>query len=339
MSFMSRKRALAVSLRLTVALATAGILSVSAAAETTKLRLVFPSSIETYTLPYLVAKKKGWFQEGGVEVEEVFVRGGSTAVRLLVGGSDDVSIVGLSAVFSAVLEGAKLKSIGSFQPLPDYKFVGAKSVKSMKELKGKTIAVAEPGDATAFLPMMVLRKQGIPTDDLKFVGVGGHSTRLLAVTSGRADATLLNSRTTIVGQQSGSINVLTNVSDELPLFGYVVLAVNENRLTDPVKRKALQAFLTASARGARFILQNPEEAADIMRERMPDVPREDLLSVIKDLNASKVWGVNGGSDPEIIRFSAKVSFEYGALRKEISASDIVDESLANEVVKVLGKAQ
>lgn len=339
MPFTFLKKFLPVFTRIAVALAMIGICSVPSFAQSTKISLVFPTSIETFTLPYLVAKKKGWLEEGGVEVEEVFVRGGSTAVRLLVGGSDDVSIVGLSAVFNAVLEGAKLKSIGSFQPLPDYKFVAGKSVTSMKDLKGKTIAVAEPGDATAFLPMMVLRKQGIPTDDLKFVGVGGHSTRLLAVTSGRADATLLNSRTTVVGQKAGSINVLANVSDELPLFGYVVLAVNENRLTDPVKRKALGAFLLATTRGARYILQNPDEAADILRERMPDVARDELLSVIKDLNAAKVWGVNGGSDPEIIRFSAKVSLEYGALRKEVSASDIVDESLANEVIKKLGKVQ
>jgi ABC-type nitrate/sulfonate/bicarbonate transport system substrate-binding protein len=209
----------------------------------------------------------------------------------------------------------------------------------MKDLAGKTIAVAEPGDVTAFLPMIVLRKHGIPTDTIKFVGVGGHPTRLLAVTSGRADATLLNSRTTIVGQNAGSINVLANVSDELPLFGYVVLAVNENRLTDPVKRKGLQTFLEASVRGARFILENPEEAADILRERMPDTPRDELLSVIKDLNAAKVWGVDGGSDPEILRFSAKVSVEYGALRKEIDASQIVDDSLVKAVLERLGKAK
>lgn len=340
MALSSLRRGFSVTaFHLAVALSLLGAGTATGSAQHTKISLVFPSSIETFTLPYLVAKKKGWFEEGGVDVEEVFVRGGTTAVRLLIGGSHDVSIVGLSAVFNAVLEGARLKSIGSFQPLPDYKFVAGKSVTSMKELKGRTIAVAEPGDATAFLPMMVLRKHGVATDDLKFVGVGGHSTRLLAIASNRADATLLNSRTTVVGQKAGSINVLASVSDELPLFGYVVLAVNENRLTDPVKRKALQAFLEASVRGARFILQNPEEAADILRERMPDVARDELLSVIKDLNAAKVWGVNGGSDPEIIRFSIKASLEYGALRKEISASDIVDESLANEVIKKLGKAE
>lgn len=310
-----------------------------ALAQTTKLRLVFPTSIETFTLPYLVARKKGWLAEGGVEVEETFVRGGTTAVRLLVSGAEDISIPGLSAVFNAALEGAKLKIIGSWQPLPDYKIVAGKSINSLKDLKGKTIAVAEPGDATAFLPMMVLRKHGVQTDDLKFVGVGGHATRLLAVTSKRADATMINSRTTLTGQKAGSINVIANVTEELPLFGYVVLAVNENRLTDPVKRKAIQTFLEASTRGARFVMENPEEATDILLERMPDASRDDLLNVVKDLNASKVWGVDGGSDPEIIRFSAKTSVEYGALRKEINADDLIDDSLAKAVIQKLGKSK
>src|SRR5262245_43330893 len=203
-------------------------------AQSVKLRLVFPTSIETFTLPYLVAKQQGWYAQGGVEVEEVFVRGGSTAVRLIVAGSDDVAIVGLAAVFNAIIEGARLKTIGSWQPIPDYKLVAGKSVgTSFDALAGKVIAVTEPGDATAFLPSMVLRKHGVPTTDLRFLGVGGHATRLMAVTSGRAQATILNSRTTVVGQNAGAINVLTTLSDEFPLFGYVVLVTNENRLTDP----------------------------------------------------------------------------------------------------------
>lgn len=70
---------------------------------------------------------------------------------------------------------------------------------------------------------------------------------------------------------------------------------------------------------------------------MTDVDRDDLRKTIGDLNAMNVWGINGGSDADIIKFSAQVSREFGNLRRELKVEEVMDGSLADAVVKKLGK--
>jgi len=64
-----RLRAIGPTLCLVAALLT---LEASAAAAT-KIKMVFPGPVTTFSLPYLVAQKKGWMAD--LEVEDVHVTG------------------------------------------------------------------------------------------------------------------------------------------------------------------------------------------------------------------------------------------------------------------------
>src|SRR4051812_11770694 len=109
----------------------------ASAQEKMKLKLVLPTAVTTFMLPYLVPKEQGWYEKQGLEVEELFVSGDSTALRTMLSGSGDLTIVGPPTVFKAVIEGAKVKSIGSWQPVVDYHIVAAKPISTIKELGGK----------------------------------------------------------------------------------------------------------------------------------------------------------------------------------------------------------
>src|SRR5688572_9584331 len=104
------------------------------AQEKLKLKLVLPTAVTTFMLPYLVPKEQGWYAKQGLEVEELFVNGDSTAFRTMLSGDADVTIVGPPTVFKAVIEGAKVKSIGSWQPVVDYHIVAAKPITTIKDL-------------------------------------------------------------------------------------------------------------------------------------------------------------------------------------------------------------
>ena len=43
----------------------------SVQAENLKLRLVFPTYVTTFELPYFVPQDTGWYKERGLEVEEI----------------------------------------------------------------------------------------------------------------------------------------------------------------------------------------------------------------------------------------------------------------------------
>src|SRR5947199_246140 len=65
-----------------IALAFAATLASGAApAHAAKIRMVFPGPVTTFSLPYLVAQKKGWL--GDLEVEDIFVTGGRADATLV----------------------------------------------------------------------------------------------------------------------------------------------------------------------------------------------------------------------------------------------------------------
>jgi NitT/TauT family transport system substrate-binding protein len=309
----------------------------AAAAEKMKLKLILPTAVTTFMLPYLVPKDQGWYEKNGLEVEELFVSGDSTALRTMLSGGGDLTIVGPPTVFKAAIEGAKVKSIGSWQPVVDYRIVAAKPIAAIKELAGKVFASAGPSDLTTELPKMVMKKHGLDYKSLRFIQVGGHPARLQAVAAGKVQATMINTLTSVKGQNEGVINVITKLVDDFPKLGYVMLVANDEDLANPAKRKAMKTFLEGSVMGARFTMEHPDAAAEILAKRAPDMGIDLIKPVVRELNAMKVWGVDGGNDSEVLRFTSTVSAELGMTKREIKLEEVMDNSISDEVIAKIGK--
>ena len=60
-------------------------------------------------------------------------------------------------------------------------------------------------------------------------------------------------------------------------------------------------------RGSRYVMENPDEAAAILHERLPDLDLAFLKAVVRDLNSENLWGVDGGLDPAIEQFTADLN--------------------------------
>lgn len=290
-----------------------------------KLRLVLPTPATTYQLPYLVAKDTGWYAERGLDVEEVYVGGDSTALRTVLSGSGDLALVGPPTVFHAFLEGAKIKYIGSSQPVVDYNILGSKSTPSLAAIADKTFASAGPSDLTSEIPRLMMRKQGINTDNVKFLQVGGHAARLQALEVGKVQGTMVNTLTMLIGQKNGQIKVLANVAKEFPQLGYVMYTALTSSLSDPSMYKAYETFIQGNIVGARMIHADPERAAQILSKRAPDLPADLVLAVVKELNANKVWGVDGGLDTQMVSFTSDAMTQWKMIDRGVKPEDIIDD--------------
>jgi NitT/TauT family transport system substrate-binding protein len=307
-----------------------GLLGLSAAGRVSaqaraKLRLVLPTPATTYQLPYLVAKDTGWYAERGLDVEEIYVGGDSTALRTVISGSGDVTLIGPPTVFHAFLEGAKLKYIGSSQPVVDYNILAAKDTPNLAALADKTFASAGPSDLTTEIPRLVMRKHGINTDNVKFLQVGGHPARLQALEVGKVQGAMVNTLTMMIGQKNGHIKVLANVAKEFPQLGYVMYTAMTASLADPARYKAWETFIQGNIVGARMIHSNPERAAQILSKRAPDLPADLVLAVIKELNGSNVWGIDGGLDAQMVKFSSDSMTQWKMIDRGVTAEDIIDD--------------
>jgi ABC-type nitrate/sulfonate/bicarbonate transport system substrate-binding protein len=303
-----------------------------------KLKVVFATPPTTYALPHFVAQDLGWLKSRGLEVEEVFLTGDANALRALLSGQGDLAAPGTFPAYSVVAEGGRIKAIGSWQPLVDYVMIARQGITSLKELTNARIAAASIGGLTTELPKMLLQKHRIDTSRAVFFSVGGHEARLQAVVGGKADAALVGILYAGHGKRLAKLNVVANLAQEFPGLGYSYLVVNEKDLANPEKRRAFETYVRgAVVEASRFIMKEPDRAAEVLHKRMPDVPLDLMKEVVRALNDAKVWGVNGGIDPEVTNFTAPLAATLKSASREIKAQELLDRSIVERILAELGR--
>jgi NitT/TauT family transport system substrate-binding protein len=334
MSSNSRPRFRAAAIALACCLGTAFTLNATAASAT-KIKFGFPGTATTFSMPLYVAEKKGFL--GDLEVEEVNVTGDANAMRALISGNVDIAWIGSINVLASIQAGAKVKVINTWQPIGDYSLVLAKGKgTTIADLDGKTFATTGPGALPDQLARLILRKYGIDDSKANFVQIGGHAARLQAIIGGRVDASLINTVTTLRGVQDGRIIVLTKLSKEFPGLAYSWNTVRTESLNDPQLSAAFQTLTEASIRAVRYIIANPDEAAEILHEHIPELDTDYLKTVVRDLNNENVWGVDGGLDPKIEQFTADLNVKLGNLTSASPPSEVYDPRFVEAALKKLG---
>lgn len=308
---------------------------IAPAAAATKIKFVFAGPPTTFSLPLYVAEKKGYL--GDLEVEEVNVTGDSNAMRALISGNADIGFIGMVNVLASIQAGAKVVAINSWQPIGDYSLVLAKGKgTALSDLAGKTFATSGPGALPDQMVRLILKKYNIDDSTANFVQVGGHAARLQAVLAGRADAALVNTVTSLRSVKDGKVTVLTRLSKEFPGLGYCWNVVRTDELTDPERSAALQTLTEASIRAVRYIIANPDEAAEIMHEHVPELDVDYLKAVMHDMNSENLWGVDGGLNPEIEAFTADLNVKLGNLTAAPAMKDVLDTRYVDVALKKLG---
>ena len=86
-----------------------------------------------------VAQTKDFFKQEGIEAEIIRMNPNVATMALVSGDIDYSTLIG--SVIGANLKGAKLKMIACSQDRTPLSLVGKAAIKSVKELKGKTIGV------------------------------------------------------------------------------------------------------------------------------------------------------------------------------------------------------
>jgi ABC-type nitrate/sulfonate/bicarbonate transport system substrate-binding protein len=307
-----------------------------AGAQGTPLKLIFSTPPTTYALPHFVAKDLGWLDKAGLHVEEIWLTGGANAVRALIAGQGDLSVPGVSAVFSAIAEGARIRAIASWQPTVDYQLLAGENVKGFADLAGARIGAAGANDITTEIPRMLMKKHGVETSRTAFVAIGGHEARVQAIVAGKVDAAIVGLLYAMQAKALGRVHVLTTIREEFPGMGYVYVMANEKDLASE-KRRALETYVRLGViEASRFIVKNPDKAAEIMHARTPALKLELIREVVGGLSRLNVWGVNGGLEPEITGYSVKQAYESGSIKRALRADEVIDRTIVEKLLREVG---
>src|SRR5437899_3480626 len=100
-------------------------------------------SISVNTLPLWLAKEQGFLRKYNLDPQLVFIISGRAA-QAMVAGEVDVQYNGASHVANAVISGADMTVLLSFQNKLNFPLVVRAAIKNGEDLKGKKIAIGTP---------------------------------------------------------------------------------------------------------------------------------------------------------------------------------------------------
>lgn len=206
------------------------------------------------TLPLEIAARKGFFRDEGLEVLTITMRT-NIAVNALLTRNVDYATPSTS-IIKAATGGLPVKLVSVLQGRPDYFLMAKKEIRSIKELKGKRIAIGSFG-ATADLALRtVITEEGLDFDrDLVRLQMGGNSARYTSLVTGTVDATVLSPPFNLHAEKAGYKDLLwLGERLELPLAG---LGVRDETIQKNPKQ--ILAMIRAVFRAIAFAKANPEE--------------------------------------------------------------------------------
>jgi ABC-type nitrate/sulfonate/bicarbonate transport system substrate-binding protein len=139
--------------------------------------------------PEYVANELGWFRENGVSVDLLSV--GPGAAQQLAAGSLNIGYSGFPDFVRATNQGAPVKIVINAVNQPPYAVYAKSAIKSIADLKGKTVSIGGIKDVTLIYMEAFIASAGLKAADLDFVYAKATQDRLAALMSGGADAAIL----------------------------------------------------------------------------------------------------------------------------------------------------
>ncbi|HUK39688.1 MAG TPA: ABC transporter substrate-binding protein [Candidatus Acidoferrales bacterium] len=295
------------------------------------VRVAYPS-MNTSVFCLIIAQKEGYLREEGLDAQLLSIRG-EIAIRTTLAGEVDFFTNAGSALAAAV-RGVPVKLVTVFQDKPGWDLIASPEIKSVGQLRGKTIAIMSPEGSLAVVAREILRKNGIdPAKDVNLVVMGGDEVRFPALQTKSIQATLFNTAMSIKAQREG-FTKLAVASDYANLIEGGLSTSNERIKQNPDK---IFHFIRASLKGLHFFLARREAAIKYMMDalRMKD---RDLVSTIYDIQSKQVLR-EGFTDDKVLLSMIEEMKKTTQVQRDIKVSDVFDLTFvkkANEELKASG---
>jgi NitT/TauT family transport system substrate-binding protein len=143
-------------------------------------------------LPIVLADSLGYFKDEGLDMELIDFNTGAKGAQALIAGNTDFVAGAYEHTIDLQAKGFKMVAVVGTNRYPGYILGVVKSrggnIKSVADLKGKSIGISGPGSATQIFAVRALQRVGLTKDDASYVGVGLGPTAVAAVRAGQIDA-------------------------------------------------------------------------------------------------------------------------------------------------------
>lgn len=292
----------------------------------TDVTLQIEGSAVPYYAPIYEAIEQGYFAEHNLKVEVLYAEG-ATVVQNVAAGNVDFGFPNAPGVIAAYANGVRTKVVHSTYQTGIGSILfneETSGIKSVKDLKGKTIAVTDLGSPQYLALQLLLKDNGVDISDvtIKVIGVGAI---IQALQNGEVDAISFNSVRYYALKAQGFPVGQFLTDSALPANGNVLITSPDylDKHADVVA-----GFIAALDEGIQYSTDNPAEAvATSIEKYAPTFQGQDdaITEVIKEVYIKQLW-----NSPE----TEKHGFGYGDLPRWQKAIDaLVEGGLISESFK------
>lgn len=210
------KRPMAAALTTTATAAFALLLATALPAQAAdKITIMVGGITKMVYLPAKLAEQLGYFKEEGLDVELQSQPAGVDAENQLIAGAVQAVVGFYDHSIDLQAKGKEITAITIFGQVPgEVELVSTKAsatLKSMADVKGKTLGVTGLGSSTNFLTQYLAAKQGIPSSQYSVLPVGADNTFIAAMKQGRIDAGMTTEPTVSQMLKTGDALVLIDM--------------------------------------------------------------------------------------------------------------------------------
>ena len=290
-----------------------------------RIRIGMPADAGHFTLQ--LAQKRGFLKEEGFEAEIIALTGPVANIALASGDID--YFTGFGSSIRAIIQGSlPSRIVACFRPTPHLVLIGRPELKSVKDLKGKTMG-GTPGTAPDLVGRIILKHFGLdPDKDMKFLRTTSDSA-FVRMQQGSIDAQTLPVPWDFRARKFG-LSILARAED---LFTYPISGVVAHVKKIKDKPDEIKRLIKAGIKANRSMRANRDGTIEVLAS-IYRLDRETAAA----LYDSFVKGFNeDGNVPEDgLRRLTEDTKNILKIDREVSAGEVIDLSILRQAQKEMG---
>jgi NitT/TauT family transport system substrate-binding protein len=283
----------------------------------------------------LMAAKRGFAEREGLKLDLLEVKDDQIGLKALLAGELDSYEGGVQGAIAADVRGADVKIIGCHWPLVPHGLMVHAGVATLRDLKGKSIAVSSPGSFPDLLARVALAKFNMSPSDVMLASVGGDRDRYAALVGGVVDAAVVSNEYLPL-PTSKNLKMLMSGSDAGPNFLRICMFSTAKVLA--ARREEAIRYLTAQSKALRYALSHRDETIALTREASdakPDDPRPAF--VFDDAVRTGAIAPDLPIPMDKIAWMQDQMVELGQIPKAGDLAKMVDTGIRAEAMKRVGQ--
>ena len=274
------------------------------------------------------AERNGFFKEENLEAEIIRMNPNVAVTALATGDVDYCHLFG--AVVGGAIAGLPVRVVAGYLDNWPMTLIAQPELKSLKDLKGKTLGISSFGATPDVGARMMIRQAGIdPDKEIKILALGSDAARLTALKQRVVDVVVISPPADTQMEKQG-YRILARAY-ELFSFPYLGLGTHTRKIKE--RPDEIRRVIKATLRANRFIREQRDEAVKTLIA-WGKVEREFAYASYDALR--NLFNADGAIPEDGLKLVIDQARRAAKVSRDIAPSEVVDLRFLRDAQTELG---